>query len=68
MEMITVSSSNIAAIGYETNKLRVRFHDGAEWEYENVPEQLHQKLMAADSKNGFFRANIRGVYPASRLR
>ena len=69
MDMIAVTSSNIARIGYDPDKqrLRVEFHDGALWEYEQVDQALYQGLMAADSKNGYFRAHIRGKKPASRV-
>ena len=69
MEMTSVTSSNIAAVGYDADKqrLRVQFHDGALWEYEQISPDIHEALMAAESKNGYFRATIRGKKPASRL-
>ena len=69
MDMIAVISSNIAAVGYDPDKqrLRVQFRDGALWEYEQVAQALYEGLMSADSKNGYFRAHIRGKKPASRL-
>jgi hypothetical protein len=61
--------SNIAKIGYDPGKerLRVEFHDGALWEYEQVDQALYEGLMAAGSKNGFFRQFIRGKKPASKV-
>jgi hypothetical protein len=50
MEMKPVDSSNIAAIGWEADKLCVRFKDGAEYEYPGVTEKQYADLMAAPSK------------------
>ena len=50
MEMKPVDSSNIAAIGWEVDKLCVRFKDGAEYEYPGVTEKQYADLMAAPSK------------------
>ena len=50
MEMIPVESSNIASIGYENEVLRVRFRDGAEYDYDSVTPARHAELMASDSK------------------
>lgn len=70
MEMIAVESSNLAQVGYNEEKrlLRVEFHDGAIWEYERIPPGIHSALMAAQSKNTYFRAHIRGTFPATKLR
>lgn len=68
MNMTAVVSENIASVGWEADKLRVRFHDGAEWEYENVSRELYDGLLNAGSKNAYFREHIRGHKPASRIR
>ncbi len=55
MELIPVESSNIAAIGYveEYNLLRVRFKDGAVYDYPGVSPAFHAALMEAPSKAKF---------------
>lgn len=55
-------SSQIAALGYDhgSKTLRIRFHTGAEYEYANVPPELHTKFLSAESKGKFFGAHIRG--------
>lgn len=55
MELIPVESSNIAAIGWESGLLRVRFKDGVEYEYPDVSDTAHAALMAAPSKGRWLR-------------
>ena len=50
MELTAVESSNIAAIGYEAGILRVRFRDGAEYDYAGVTQAQHLAFLAAESK------------------
>ncbi|HZL56786.1 MAG TPA: KTSC domain-containing protein [Bryobacteraceae bacterium] len=50
MTMDPVQSSNVAEIGWESDKLTVRFRDGAEYEYPGVTERQYKDLMAAPSK------------------
>lgn len=55
MELIPVESSNIAAIGYESGTLHVRFKDGATYQYADVTEDQHVALMAAPSKGRWLK-------------
>jgi hypothetical protein len=48
--MKPVESSNVAAIGWEADTLRVRFRDGKEYEYPGVTQQQFENLMASQSK------------------
>ena len=50
MDRTPVSSSHIAAIGYDPTSmtLEVEFSDGAVYQYFDVPEAVHQELMQAD--------------------
>lgn len=61
IEMIRVSSSNLAAIGYDAERklLRVVFLSGAVYEYYGFPEHLHQALMGAESHGRFLDAYIK---------
>lgn len=56
-----VSSSNIASIGYDATSetLEVEFNNGSVYQYYNVPENLYQGLMSADSKGKYFDAYIK---------
>ena len=62
IEMQPVTSSQIAAIGHdpETNKLRVQFHSGSLYEYDDVPASTFNSLLNADSPGKHFGAHIRG--------
>lgn len=67
MNMIPVSSSNIASVGYENGTLYIRFHSGGLYEYTNVPAALYQGLMSAPSKGRYFHANIKCSYAYRRI-
>ena len=69
MDRQQVSSSNIAAIGYNetTQTLEVEFKDGSVYEYLNVPHPTFDALMAAPSHGTFLNANIKGQFPYQRL-
>ncbi len=60
MELISVESSNIAAIGYaeEYGLLRVQFKDGAVYDYAGVSAERYAMLMAANSKGHCLRSNF----------
>lgn len=72
MHLTPVSSSQIEAIGYDPqhNKLRVKFHSGGTYEYSNVPEDLHHKIMSAKSQGSEFHRLIKphkDKYPYIKL-
>ena len=67
MIMQPVSSSNIAAIGYENGILHIRFHSGGLYEYSDVPESVYRGLMSACSHGQFFHAHIKSNYAYRRI-
>ncbi len=69
MNLIPVSSSNIAAIGYEEGSmtLTVQFLSGTLYQYFDVPSQVHQELMVAGSVGTYFSQNIRNNYRYTKL-
>jgi len=68
MEMATVDSSNLVAVGYDrrTATLRVRFKSGT-YDYYNVPERVHRALMSAGSKGTYHAAHIKWGYRYERV-
>ncbi len=74
MEHISVSSSNIASVGYDaaydaaTCTLQIKFHSGGLYEYYNVPYAVYQGLMNAPSHGKYFHQHIKDVYPYKKLR
>jgi KTSC domain len=69
MERAPVSSSTIAAIGYDPDSgvLEVEFTKGAVYSYSGVPLGEYEGLMSADSKGKYLNANVKGRYPYAKL-
>jgi KTSC domain len=70
MRRITVSSSNLASVGYEqpSHTLEIAFHSGGIYRYSGVSEGVYQGLMAAGSKGQYFDQHIKHMYPFFRVR
>ena len=68
--MIKVNSTNLSAVGYdsETNLLTIEFNDGGLYEYYNVPQNIYNELMSAPSKGKFFHRFIRDTYRTVKIR
>lgn len=65
MERQTVSSSNLASVGYDPNSeiLEVEFlSNGKIYEYYNVPQFTYDRLMEASSIGRYFNIEIKDVY------
>lgn len=69
MNMTSVSSSNISAVGYDSssNTLRVRFNNGRTYDYSNVPSNVYNGLMSASSHGGYHAANVKNSYSFTEL-
>jgi hypothetical protein len=67
MQMISVSSSNLSAVGYEHQALYISFHAGGTYLYSGVPESIYRGLMSAGSIGSFFAAHIKNTYPCRRV-
>ena len=69
MERHPVASSNLESVGYdsETETLEVEFSSGSIYQYYNVPDNMYEQLMQADSKGGFLNTHIKNAYPFSRV-
>jgi lysyl-tRNA synthetase class 2 len=64
-----VESTAIHEIDYDADreKLFVRFVSGERYVYVGVPGEVCRSFVDADSKGGFFQAEIRDRYPFNRL-
>jgi len=64
MQMIPVSSSAIAEIGYEpgSRQLDIEFHETGVYSYYNVPPHIYEGIMNASSKGQYFNEYIRDQY------
>lgn len=69
MEMISVTSSNIEAIGYDvaSETLQVIFKNGSTYQYFDVPERVFEELRDAGSVGAYLSSNIKGVFRFSRV-
>ena len=68
-DMQSVSSSNIAAIGYdlETQTAYVQFLNGSTYAYKGVPEHEFESLRTAPSVGSYLNRNYKNVYPYERV-
>lgn len=64
MERLSVSSSEIAIVGYDSKKslLEIVFRRGGVYRYRGVPENLHQELIQAPSIGTFFSQRIKEAF------
>ena len=68
-DMQSVSSSNIAAIGYdlENQTAYVQFLNGSTYAYKGVPEHEFESLRTAPSVGSYLNRNYKNVYPYERV-
>ena len=68
-EMHDVDSSNVEAIGYdtETRELHVRFITSGTYVYFDVEEWVFDEFLHSDSKGTYLDQNIKGVYSYEKL-
>lgn len=66
--MQPVSSSNIAAIGYdaESQMVYVQFLNGSTYAYKGVPEHEFVNLRIAPSVGSYLNRNFKNIYPYER--
>lgn len=69
MKRQAVESSNLASIGYDAENeiLEVEFNHGGIYQYYDVPQNVFDALMRADSHGKYFSANIRNDYKYQKL-
>lgn len=69
MDRKAVSSSNVAAIGYdeESLTLEIEFNNGSVYQYYDVPKHIYEALDQASSIGSYLASNIKGQYRYSRV-
>ena len=69
VEMIEVSSSNIASIGYDesSSTLYIRFSNNTLYIYKGVPIVEFEGLKNATSLGSYLHRNIKNLYPYERI-
>jgi len=68
-EMQAVDSSNIEAVGYdsEEREIYIRFLDGRTYAYGDTDESTFEELLSADSIGSYFNRVIKPNYPCRPL-
>ena len=64
-----IHSSNLRAASYEiwTATLTIQFQSGAVYEYLDVPPEIYDSLVAAESAGRFHHLFIKNRFPFTRL-
>lgn len=69
-----LKSSNLAHMSWaatdstgDTGVLRIRFNNGLEYEYAEVPREIAQALLDAESAGRYFAQNIRPRFSTTKL-
>ena len=68
MKRVRVVSSSVTSVGYDpaTQTLEVEFAGGSIYRYFDVPEGVHARLIAADSKGTFLNVEIKPAFRFAR--
>jgi len=69
MNRIATESSTIRSVGYDpkTRTLEIEFQSGQVYDYADIPPEVHEDLMKAESRGRYFREKIRDVYRYRRV-
>ena len=69
MELRKVSSSNLAAVGYneEDQSLVIQFKNGMFYEFKEVPIEVYNMMLRAPSIGKYFNAVIRNKFAYTKL-
>ena len=69
IERKPVTSSNIASVGYDAEKqiLEIEFHHGAIFRYFDVPKEVFEEFISADSYGSYFMYNIKNQYKYEQI-
>jgi len=68
--MIPVNSSNLKSVGYDEAEsiLYVEFKANTLYEYYDVPSEVYEELLKAESKGKYYNAEIKTKYRVSKIR
>lgn len=69
VQMVDVDSTLIQQVGYDaaSRTLVIKFvTDGSVYEYYDVPQEVYEALMAAESKGRYFTRHIKNKYRFER--
>ena len=66
MDRQEVESSVIGTVGY-SRVLEVKFASGKVYQYYDVPQDIFDGMLNAESKGKYFNANIRGKFSYQQI-
>jgi hypothetical protein len=52
---------------FTSNQLKIEFNNGQVYEYSNVPSEIYESLIKAESQGKFFNEQIKQNYQFSQL-
>lgn len=69
MKMTSVSSSNIAAIGYDhdTREMHVEFHSGSTYAHHDVPAHEFEQFLNAPSAGSHYSRRFKDRFGVHKL-
>jgi hypothetical protein len=67
MDRMQVESEPVASVGFDDGTLEIEFTSGRIYQYFDVPAQMYEHLLSAESVGGYFNANIRGHFRYARV-
>lgn len=64
MRWQSVVSSHLERVRYDEDSmvLEIEFHGGDQYQYFDVPKNIYEGLISANSKGGYFHNNIKGHF------
>lgn len=65
--MTPLQSSNLRGVGIWAGLLVIEFQSGAMYVYFDVPSELYDGLLSADSPGRYHARHIRNAYPYTRV-
>ena len=70
LERMPVQSSDLASVGYDERRrlLEIEFCSGGIYRYSDVPREIFDGLLAAESKGRFFATRIRPRFNYERVK
>ena len=70
MRRVGVISSNLLSVGYDADSqtLEIEFKSRSVYQYNNVPSEVYEALMAASSHGVFFNREVKDLYNTYRIR
>lgn len=67
IKMYVVESSNVQAIGYDKGSIYVMFKNDSIYKYQDVPTEIFNGLLEAESVGKYLNKEIKKTYECSRI-